>query len=511
MLISPGRRKSILTRLAMIFAMPVTACAAPIYLHSPSLEKATAKASTSLPDQASALKPFDDQLAALTAFAAREDIAVAEYWTTVRESHFMNLIALDVETDRRHTLGRVIGTRLEELAGRQDVDPDLVRTRQSAIDARARADREADRRRQLYWESAPEDEQRELSCQAVTEALASRDPARLPAAAEPRRRYLRIGDACASWNSFDRRVAEAEARLDRMGGLIGAERAALRQAEEKTTYRPSPRIAELQTQIRQAATFAESGSASARLEILRTSLRELAEGASEATRALALDEAGKVLDELLRGAVCDSPAVTAEAKTEAGCGADTPTSTAGRARASWAFARALAQLADANAPDRRSANWLAAAKAIVAAEKADAELRLQQAQAEASAAGQRLAALLREMLHLATARQALLRPLAECHGGAPGGDRRPNPRCAFAAYVDAWNEGRIPAEILRYRPVQIQRSFAVRRSRAVAQRQYVLAASGAASLRDYGAGGIRAPEVAQAIADLAILGLIPGE
>ena len=101
--------------------------------------------------------------------------------------------------------------------------------------------------------------------------------------------------------------------------------------------------------------------------------------------------------------------------------------------------------------------------------------------------------------------------MAECHGGAPGGDRRPNPRCAFAAYVDAWNEGRIPAEVLRYHPVQIQRSFAVRRSRAIAQRQHILAASGTASLRDYGAGGVRAPEVAQAISDLVVIGLIPGE
>ena len=95
--------------------------------------EATAKASTSLPDQASALKPFDDQLAALTAFAAREDLAVAQYWTTVRDAHFMNLIALDVETDRRNTLGRFIDDRLRELAGRPDVDPDLVRARQSAI------------------------------------------------------------------------------------------------------------------------------------------------------------------------------------------------------------------------------------------------------------------------------------------------------------------------------------------------------------------------------------------
>jgi len=548
------RPKARFTRLALLLTGSLAGCAAPLYLHSPSLEKATAKAATSLPDQATALKPFDDQLTALAAFAAREDLAVAQYWTTVRDAHFMRLIAMS-ERERSETLLRRINDRLDTLIGDPSAaDPRLIARRQLAIDERTRMDRSAETQRRNFRQEAPEAERkRDLSCDAV---LATEVPARLPDTTQLRSIFRQIGEACTRRARQDGVVTEVDRQLDAMGGLIGSERAALRTAEEKTVPTP-PRIAALQEQIRAATSFTDSGSASAGLDQFAVELRRALTEMSEATRVDALTQLSDQLDTVLKEQICGSPAVSADTKAEAGC---TPATSAGsaatpataaatpataaaapaaatatpasaaaapasaaatpaggtekpptneRVRTAWALVRAVAQLADANAPARRSTQWLAAAKAIVAAEKASAQLQLDQAKAEAAASRQRLAALLREMDHLANARQALLGPQFQCEGGAPSG--APNVRCAFAAYVDAWNEGRIPAAVLDYRPIQIQRSFAVRRSRIVAQRQYVLASSGAASLRAYGAGGIRAAEVAQALFDLTAIGLIPGE
>ena len=155
-------------------------------------------------------------------------------------------------------------------------------------------------------------------------------------------------------------------------------------------------------------------------------------------------------------------------------------------------------MSDANAAKRRSVQWLLAAKAIVAAEKADSALALEEAKAVAAAHLKRLEYLQREALYLASAKKSASQPRGDCHRGLPGGDRRGNPHCQFASYVDSWNEGRIPAQVLEYRPVQIGRGFAVRRARAVALKQHALASAGAATLKDHGAGGLTAALIAQA-------------
>jgi hypothetical protein len=508
------RRIGHFTRLALLLSGSLAGCAAPIYLHSPSLETATAKASTSLPDTATALKPFDDQFAALTAFAAREDLAVAQYWTTVRDAHFQQILALDVETDRRAALRQLIDNRLAELIGSDANNPtitNLLSNRQRATEHQARADRDVEFYRQSYRRANPEVEERELTCDTVLAAIPVSDRARLSLAPGREGILAMIANACAVRAEAEVFATQSDDQIDALHGMIGRARAELHMAEQKTSSMPNPRTVELQAQILRAAAFDESASPSAQLRTFRETLRNSLNQVNEATGVAALQGVSDELDTLLKGEICDSPAVSDEAKSEAGCAEVTPASSAGRARAAWALARALAELASANGQDRRSVQWLTAAKAIVAGEKAEARLRLEEAAAEASAIRQRLAALLREMSELAAARQALLTPRTLCHGGTSGSDRTPNPRCSFAAYVDAWNEGRIPVEVLRYRPVQIQRSYAVLRSRAVAQRQYALASAGAASLRDYGAGGIRANEIAQAAFDLAVIGLIPGE
>mgnify|MGYP001506861173 FL=1 len=65
--------------------------------------------------------------------------------------------------------------------------------------------------------------------------------------------------------------------------------------------------------------------------------------------------------------------------------------------------------------------------------------------------------------------------------------------------------------VLRYRPIQIDREFTVRRARAAALKEYVLASSGVGTLQEYGASGIKAALIAEALFDAALLGVNIGE
>ena len=93
-----------------ITSLALASCTLP-YLHSPSLEKATAAASDTLPSEADALKPFDDQLTNMDTFAAQEDLSVARYWAGVRDGHLARLIALD-QSARLGRLANQIDSRL---------------------------------------------------------------------------------------------------------------------------------------------------------------------------------------------------------------------------------------------------------------------------------------------------------------------------------------------------------------------------------------------------------------
>lgn len=267
----------------------------------------------------------------------------------------------------------------------------------------------------------------------------------------------------------------------------------------------SDRAKRLQAAIAAAEKFASTDASAAQLKAFQTELKDILDTAKTGAQAVGWTQAGDAIDKALKGQLCSSDDVDAATKTQASCGTDAPTSTTGRIEAAWGLAKALAQLSDANAPARQSANWLLAARASISAEQTDASLALEAKKMAASAALKRLGYLQREVLYLAAAKHSATGPRGDCHSGLPGGDKGPNAHCLFAAYVDSWNGGRIPAQVLDYQPVQIERTYAVRRARAVAQKEYAYAAAGTATLKDYGAGGLTAAVAGQAAFDAAIL------
>lgn len=482
----------------------MSSCAAPIYLHSPSLETVSATAANSFPTADAALKPFDDQQAELDRFSGRENLSVARLWTAARDAQFAHLLGM-AEADRDKTMEAAIARRLLNLGvvPNSTASPGspsrLWVSRRDATAALAIDDQQSE---QLRSALAAPGKQLDLSCETLTKPGAAILPDPLFPA------LLALCQDSAKQKAI---ISTTDPAFATISGEIANERAAVAAAQAVKAPQPSTVVASLQQQIDAAVADAKAGkSVSVRLEAFRENIDSLLGKASATTKFAALDNISSAIDKIILGESCAVESDADKAKPDSKCKPVTAPSTAGRIEASWAVARALAQLADANARTRVAAQWLIAAKAIVAAEKQDAKLEVQRAQEEAEAHAQRLIALEQEASYLTLAYRSLHGPRGDCHGAQPGGDRGPNRHCAFASYVDAWNAGRIPSEILVYRPVQIMRSYAVLRARVAAQKQHALAMAAAIELKGYGAGGIKAEAIGQALFDIALIGTTAG-
>jgi hypothetical protein len=538
------------------FAAGLTAClllsgCQSVYLHDEGLKTSTAKAHEALAGVAP-LKPFDDQLANLEAFAQREDLAVAEYWTGVRDKDFTSLLA-HPEDKRPGILRGLIDDRLHRLLKPQFVsNKDVLKElatfggrRERNLEEQAGFERKAESGRrdylQLWAEQEREREERagrktagkertkkanpkpDLSCEKMLSGLVGDDAVkaeinRLKASGSPF--DFASAGIILNCHSAAKEAAEAAALIAKLKAWGGSdlvdEAQASQEAEAETEIKLSTFAADIEQKIKDAEKFDKEGSAESQLLKARGEIKGLLENASAATQLAGWEKAGEVIDALIRAEVCDAPddAVDEATRTGAECSKIEAPTTTGRSQALWAMAKALAQLQDANAETRRDVNWLLAAKAIVAAEKADAQLRLAEKKAVAATARQRLGALVSEAAALAEAsawlpvgRESELVHAASCRFGisdpGPG-----NYNCAFAAYADSWNRGRLRGEVLRFRTVQIEREFPVRRSRATAEKQHALALAAAATLKSYGEGGIMPETIAQTLLDLGTIGVI---
>jgi hypothetical protein len=111
-------------------AAGLTACllsgCSSVYLHDAGLQTSTGKAHEALAG-VTPLKPFDDQLANLEAFAAREDQGVADYWTAVRDTHFDGLLTAG-DAGLRSEMKFYVDERLAVLLGSRSVDPVMRRS-----------------------------------------------------------------------------------------------------------------------------------------------------------------------------------------------------------------------------------------------------------------------------------------------------------------------------------------------------------------------------------------------
>lgn len=169
---------------------------------------------------------------------------------------------------------------------------------------------------------------------------------------------------------------------------------------------------------RGADKFAKSGSSAAQLASLEANITRLLKNAKPAAGFAGWSKVGDAIDSALQAQICWADDVDEGTKAEAKCDDITPTSTAGRAGATWALAKALAQLGDANDQKRQAVHWLLAAKAIIAAEKANAKLELDEAKAVADASRARLKYAQREARYLIKAKAAATSGLPDCHAVA---------------------------------------------------------------------------------------------
>jgi len=516
-----------------VAACLLEACAA--YLHDARLEGSATKANEALKG-VNALQPFDDQLAKLSEFAAREDLTVANYWTSVRDKNVLGLVALP-DARRDAQLRSFAAERLEVLLGRGNVTQQnldqllhMPGRRELALERQGSYEMRADAFRKTYlerWQLAQQPPKEgkppkapDLSCD---KALLLTEPQQDDlAAVDPDPRWKPVLKSTlmsliAECTGAKEQEQQAEAVTKTLRALRSGELyevagdAAEIEADTKTKL--SDYSGKLQQAIDEAAQYQ---SASGGLEEFRRRIQSILDQGSEATKLAGWDEVDKAVSQALRTTICEAPekAVKEETKAEAKCKEIAPTSGAGRAEAAWGVLKALAQLQDANAPQRRSANWLVAAKAVIAAEKADAKLRVEAAQGKAAASRRRLDALIREGAELAAATRWLDRRGAaqslDCTAGTSVPNRGANRNCAYAAYVTAWNSGRLPAEVLRYKLIQLDREYAVKRARAVATKQYALASAGTATLEEAGKGGIMPATLAQIALDVVSVGAFAG-
>lgn len=506
--------------LLLLAAGMVSSCASGVYLHSPSLEASTSKAAAAWPSEADTLKPFDDQLANLATFADTEDLAAAKFWTTFRDEHFTQIIAVSSRAQQQVIVRRQIDKRLDALLGvgvrslpadRLGPAADLADELDLAAARRRGYQRAEEAEFVVQKRSNPQAKlvRHDLTCNAVIAEVPQSNEASMVFSRDPKTYNLgALAGLCRRIAVKTVDVDKIDASLSGTSGLLKGELEKAQKAEDETQEKLSDRAQALAAAITKADKWSKTESNLARLSEFREEIESILDDASLATKAVGWADAADLIDELLLAKVCDASAVSEADKKAAGCEAVKDDSTTGQVQAVWGLARALATLSDLNATDRRAAGWLLAARAIVAAEKANATLEAEKAKLLAVAHRRRADLLLIEARYLIDARQSAVAARGGCsNAGLSGADSH----CMLAAYLDAWNYGRIPAGVLAYTPIQIERAYAVRRARVVAQKERALASAGLTTLKDYGAGGLTAAIIAQALFDGAVLGGVVGD
>ena len=484
----------------------------------------TADAADASLQAADSIKPFDQQLSNLNAFATQEDLAVATVYVARRDK-----VVADV-LQGSSTVDNLACARLGELTRQQICDEkdgpasDAKSTGETnaairllAGFSRIYADGSevedgylslAASHRSAYERVTPAESRAKDDCKSLLAKPVD------PAAAVD---LITTRDACGKAKTeADKSAALAKTVSDL--GATGAGSHVLTSAYQdwqaaasKTEPNESdPALVAIDGQMKLAKDLANGG-AVATLAQFQTAVEGDLQNASAAVKVLGWTVVQTQLDGFLQATVCSGAAtppaqVAAAGAKPADCSKLDEQSEAGRAAAVWRLLQALGQVADANDPRMRSANWIAAASAIARAEKADAQILADADKAVETADFDRFLALAREASLLAATREAISnpQPCAKAVTAEACAKRASGP--ALATYIASWNSGRIPAEVLANRKIQYQRSTSVQRWKAAAseQRSLMLAASG--SIKAYADGGIQPSTIAQVIFDLSLIG-----
>ncbi len=495
---------------ALLASCALSGCS--VYLHDERLVTPATTAETSL-TSASTTAPFDVQLAHLGAFAQEEDVAVARYRVAERDQQLARLVAGNFTAP---SLSELVDDRLKVLAPDAIDKPDVLTkiiarelTRRRILEDKSQSERLAARERENFVSTLarlnpPDAEARvaKAGCKDVKATIPkSRVDQTIASPEEVDRALGHLAKQCWIIDKQTAEVAEIDDRVRSAGGLIAGIVDALAEAETQTEPDLSPVAVDLQVQIKKAEAASKAAKAES-LDSMRDDIEQVLDAVGQAARLAGWEKVDAAVAKLLRAQVCGAPkdSVDVDKLARAECDKVQTSSTTGKAAATWAFAEALSQLLQSNDKNLRTTQWLLAAKAIVAAEKANAKLQLDQAKATATAQRSRLSAYLEELSSLTFARTALT------SGSSPGCTGR-RASCAFGAYVISWNRSRIPGEVLEYRPIQIDREYAVRRAKAVAEKQRALALVGAGTLKAGAEGGLKPELIAQLLLDLTLIGV----
>jgi len=481
--------------IATCLPLALSGCAS-LYINDASLAKKT-DAADAVVQSADTLKPYTVELGNIDRFSGRQDQAVAARDVAQRDDFFTGHLSEDAAT-LLHSLDADACQRLAKIVGNAGCgavpSPEMLVTLQTRLFGLQKLAAEDQATlaatRAAYERIRPVTDDMADDCDSVLK----RPP---PSGTAPD--IVAAFDALKSdcralsvpQDALARRLSEA--RLDPDSDLAKAELEA-----EAAIIQTTPvglKDAALNAAIENADALARSGDL-AKLKELQENVEDVLKFASPVARIAGLSAVQSHLDDALKGLVCPP------GSTDANCGNVAAASTSGRTAAVWTGLEALAQYFDANDPRYRSASWLAAANAILTAEKSDAQI---QARAAKDAAA------------LATARANRLwlaaRYLSQVHeiALAPSGSTMkamcpdtPLASCALAVDLDAWNYGLIPADVLRYRETLVFARTSVQRQQAAQVEQQALARAASTSLKNYADGGIPPAVIAQLLVDLGL-------
>jgi hypothetical protein len=438
-----------------------------IYLHDADLQTRTDAA-----DAAARAHPIDAafvaELSQLKDGDQKEALAVAHYMTAVRDRRVAEVAGIDDAQKRAEKLGHVIAQRWGDLfngpvtsqtianladspAALQDEEAKLAERQQAYLDFHA-----------LYRGPLTD-----LSCKAIATPT--------PDLTTP---LGRMQKACSEMSK--------PLPIPGFGDAAGpVAKQALFDWREARQMLDAPSAANIDGAIEKVIDDAKNQSDEAKA--VDDAAKELANVFQDATAVAALAGWTKLdqqLSGVLTGLGCASSAPDATT-----CGAVKPATMAGRTKAIVVLAQAIAKVSDAAKNGGKQGFALQAAKAIAAAQKADAQARVDQARALVDLRERRLIALAAEGRYLAEAQAELDNDERGC-----GAEKV---ACALTLYGLSWDRGRIPFMLLRFSEDDLARETWVARTRIIANEQEAVLTSATASLKAYGAGGIKPELVAQ--------------
>jgi hypothetical protein len=485
--------------LAVLSALGLGGCTT-VYVNDPDLAKQADAADTAV-QGADTLKPYSTQLANLQAYSAQQDLAVANRDVATRDGVVTSMLD-DTPADSLAALDKDACKRLEALVVSEGLDSEntcadkhKISLLSSFFDRAGSDSRVIDEDQQTVeatraaYERVRTDPKIKDDCETLRTATLSPSfgidgPGQLYA----------LQDDC---RQLDLAQQGLKGLVDGLGlGPDSALTAAYRDAQPpaprpKTTT--SEQDQQLEDEIQRAKDLAKGGDLKS-LADFQAEIEDILKDSSGAAQLVGLTRVQQALAGVLSGTLCSPPPASG-----VDCKSLAVASTAGRAAAVWSLLEAIAQTMDANDPRLRSANWLAAANAILTAEKANATI---QANAEAEA----VASAKTRFTFLARAASGFAKvdlaspPKPSCPGADPW-------FCGLAAYLSAWNDGLIPADIYAYRETLIFSRTVLQQQLAAQTEQQGLSRAASASLKAYADGGIQPSAIAQLIVDAGLFGV----